>query len=85
MRVTVPWRQILRQGYVISLSDVCPALPGQKAKTDADLFGEAPPPRVKAIAEAPDPRPYFTELYSAIQCSSCFVFSRGSGSESLII
>ena len=61
MRVTVPWRQILRQGYVISLSDVCPALPGRGAKTDADLFGEAPPPRVKAIAEAPDPLPYFTE------------------------
>lgn len=63
MRVTVPWRQILRQGYVMALTDACPALPAPARGGEAgpDLFGAPPPPRVKAVAEAPDPVPYFSE------------------------
>ena len=63
-RVVVPWRQVLRQGYVVGLTDTCPALPGREARGAAageDLFGGAPAPRIKAIAEVADPAPYFSE------------------------
>ena len=60
-RVAVPWRRLLRQGYVVALTDTSPYRPKAGDAPQQDLFGEAAPKGVRAIAEIIDPLPFFSE------------------------
>lgn len=66
-RVTVPWRRVFHQGYVIALTEVSPYRPkaGGATAVQGDLFGageaEAAPKGIKPIASIDDPLPYFSE------------------------
>ncbi len=69
-RVTVPWRRVYHQGYVIALTEASPYVPKARPEASAaeqgELFGEAgrqapAPGAVKALLSIDDPLPYFSE------------------------
>lgn len=64
-RVTVPWRRILRQGYVVDVGEHSgyPARgTGACGAEQGDLFGTPELPKgIRAIAAVDDPVPYFSE------------------------
>ncbi len=60
-RVTVPWRRVYHQGYVIVLSETSPYVPKRRAESAQGELFETPTTGIKAVQAIDDPLPYFSE------------------------